>query len=59
MTRTAAQLLKSRIKTIVEQHCRINVAIEEIARLLDDEIEARVNDRVTDLRQQLEQGENR
>jgi len=37
---------------------RIGAAIDELARSLEDELEARVRDRVVDLRQQLERGEN-
>jgi C4-dicarboxylate-specific signal transduction histidine kinase len=50
------QRLKVLIATVLERHRHEVAAIDELARALDDEIEARVCDRVADLRQQLEQG---
>jgi hypothetical protein len=51
------QRLKVLIATVLEQHRHETAAIDELARALDDEIEARVRDRVTDLRAQLEGGQ--
>jgi hypothetical protein len=54
---TAEQRLRVLIETVLAQHQA--AAIDELARALDDEIEARVCDRVADLRQQLERGDNK
>jgi C4-dicarboxylate-specific signal transduction histidine kinase len=48
------QRLKVLIATVLEQHRHEEAAIDELARTLDDEVEARVRDRIADLRQQLE-----
>jgi hypothetical protein len=57
MTNTR-QRLRVLIETVLERHLDVSVAIDELVGALDDEIEARVCDRVQDLRQQVEQGEN-
>jgi len=54
MTHTTRRL-KVLIETVLERHHRIDTAIDELAAAIDDEIEARVRDRVDELRQQLEQ----
>lgn len=58
MTFTAAQRLRVLIETVLERHHDIATAIEELAHALDDEIDARVCDRIADLREQLERGGN-
>jgi hypothetical protein len=57
MTNTR-QRLRVLIETVLERHHGVAAAIDELVGALDDEIEARVRDRVQDLRQQIEQGEN-
>jgi ABC-type dipeptide/oligopeptide/nickel transport system ATPase component len=57
MTRNNTRHLKVLIETVIERHLRVAAAIDELTRALDDEIEARVADRLADLRQQLEQGD--
>jgi hypothetical protein len=51
---TTEQRLRVLIETVLARHQA--AAVDELARALDDEIEARVHDRVADLRPQLEQG---
>jgi hypothetical protein len=51
------QRLKALIEGVLKQHQA--AAADELARALDDEIEARVRDRITDLRQQLERGDDK
>jgi hypothetical protein len=51
------QRLKALIEGVLKQHQA--AAIDELVRALDDEIETRVCDRVADLRQQLERGDNK
>lgn len=53
-THNAAQRLKGLIASALERHHSIAAAIDELSRALEDEIEARVQDRVADLRSQLE-----
>ena len=48
--------MKVLITAVLEQHHHIAAAIDDLARTLDDEIEARARDRIDDLRQQLERG---
>jgi hypothetical protein len=51
---TSAQRLKVLIASVLERHHSIAAAIDELGRTLEDEIESRVQDRVADLRSQLE-----
>jgi hypothetical protein len=46
--------LKAHIADILAQHRSIAAAAEEIAYLIEEEIDARVQDRVAELRDQLE-----
>jgi hypothetical protein len=55
MIYTPAEQLKVLIATVLERHHRVSAAIGELTRAID---EARVRDRVADLRQQLEQGDD-
>ena len=50
--------LRVLIESVLERHHDVSAAIDELVGALDDEIEERVRDRVEDLRQQVEQGEN-
>ena len=57
MTNTR-QRLRVLIESVLERHHDVGAAIDELVGALDDELEARAADRVADLRQQVEQGEN-
>jgi len=50
--------LRVLIESVLERHHDVGAAIDELVGALDDELEARAADRVADLRQQVEQGEN-
>jgi hypothetical protein len=54
MTNTR-QRLRVLIETVFEHHHDVSAAVDELVGALDDELEARVADRVADLRMQLEQ----
>jgi ABC-type dipeptide/oligopeptide/nickel transport system ATPase component len=54
---TTEQRLRVLIEAVIARHQA--AAIDELTRALDDEIEACVCDRVADLRQQLERGDNK
>jgi hypothetical protein len=56
VTNTTRQRLRVLIGSVLERHHDMAAAIEELVGALDDEIEARVHDRLGDLRQQLERG---
>jgi hypothetical protein len=50
--------LRVLIESVFGLHHDVSAAINELIGVLDDEVEARAQDRVADLRRQLEQGDN-
>ena len=51
MTRTAASRLRVLIESILAHHHDISAAVEELVGALEDELAARVQDQVADLRE--------
>jgi hypothetical protein len=49
-------VIKGKVADAVRRHVNVDTIAEEIASAMADQIEARAQDRVADLRAQLEQG---